>query len=257
MIYRPYNFVVPLLVFLLLLFWLIFSPSSAERLTGGLERITYGILGKESALSKNIEAYRALFKNKEALLKENEKIKQKLIPEGLLSKQIEGLEKENERLKALLGRKGGRALTLASVISKPNRSPYDTVIIDIGQDHNISLGSRVFVFGDILIGSVEKVYEKTALVSLFSTSGNEFETRIGEGWTPVIVSGRGGGSFEATVPRALGIKEGDEVIVPSLNRTVIGYVASVIADPRDPLEKVFITSPVSLYSLGEVGVEMK
>ena len=50
----------------------------------------------------------------------------------LLSKDL--LLKENKELKAILGRVSNQRAILATVLSRPNNSPYDTLIIDIGKD---------------------------------------------------------------------------------------------------------------------------
>ena len=67
----------------------------------------------------------------ENLLKENADLKL-----GMIDYQI--LKDENIQLKELLGRiRPKNDFILANILTKPNISPYDTIIVDIGSDNNI------------------------------------------------------------------------------------------------------------------------
>lgn len=163
-----------------------------------------------------------------------------------------------------MGREESRNLVLAGTITRPNRSAYDTFIIDAGKDLGVAKGQRVLTGGNILIGTIKDSYGHTSLVSLYSSYGNVFDAKIEPTTLTeknkniiIKVSGQGGGSFEATVPGALDIIIGDRIVVPSLGHILIGYVEKVLIDPRDPFVKILINSAVPLNSITEVQVEVK
>ena len=211
--------------------------------------------GPESAVVKNIDAYRVAFKENSELSNENEILKGKLSDRDSELKEYQLIEQENNALKEIFGRKGGRHLLLAQVLTRPSRSPYDTLVIDAGENLGVRSGSRVFANGDTLLGTVEKVYTDTSLVSLFSTPGQEFDARVGVNDTSVKLIGRGGGSFEGVLPKAIPVIEGDAVTAPALKRSILGYVVKVTEDPRDPFMEILVEAPVSFQSLRFVEIE--
>lgn len=110
-----------------------------------------------------------LIKSKENLSKENNELKKELnlINSKLLLSQI--LLRENNELKTLLGRKEeNQKFILANVLAKPNLSPYDSLILDVGEGYGIKKGDKVIVNNNVVIGELEDVYLKTSKVRLFS-----------------------------------------------------------------------------------------
>lgn len=243
----------PALALLALVGLFLLLPSFAARGSGALAAAARALFGEGSAVAHGIESYRAFLSGKEALIRENEALRARVETEASAALEFASLKDENARLLALLGRDDSRSLIFAKVILRPNRSLYDTLLIDIGEDHGVAAGARVYAGSGVLVGAVENVYAKTALVSLFSTPGREWDARLGN--ADVKLVGRGGGSFEAALPRTFPVREGEAVTVPALSRTVIGYVSGVISDARDPFERVLIQSPVSVYEIDEVQVE--
>ncbi|MEK7661952.1 MAG: rod shape-determining protein MreC [Patescibacteria group bacterium] len=237
------------------LLFLFFVPQSARFTSSLVSAVFVAFAGPDSIPVKNIESYKALLSNKEDIIEKNKSIQFDLDEAEARLKEVEEIESENFALKEILGRKISRDITLARVIMRPSRSPYDTLLIDAGESGGIKIGSKVFANGNTLVGTVEAVYTNTALVSLFSTPGREFEARLGSEDISITLMGRGGGSFEAVVPRALPVSKGDSVVVPSLSRSIVGYVEAVVSDPRDPFAKIFILSPISISTLRFVEVE--
>lgn len=248
----------PLLTAIFFIILFLFIPSSTEKIVRGLQSAAFTLFSEKSAVSKNITSFRTFILSKESLLRENEILKSKLNALSFQSNQIDRVEKENERLKDLWGRKEKQTLVLARILTRPNRTPYDTFIIDAGADLGVKKGQRVFALGNILIGTVEYSRERATLVKLFSSHGNFFDAIVeGDKNIPLSVSGKGGGSFEAIVPKTLEIKEGEAIIVPDLSRTIIGYVEKILIDPRDPFVKILINSAIPLNSINEVQIEIK
>ena len=193
---------------------------------------------------------------KESLLEENQKLNDELMLGIAESADRRVLLDENLELKNILGRRDGKNLTLAVILVKPNKSPYDTMIVDIGRDSDVSLGQRVFAYGNILIGVVAEVYANTSLVKLFSTPKETIDVILGDKNAYVQAIGRGGGNFEMTMPKDFILQKGDQVVLPGINSLLLAVVEKIISDPRNPFAKALLSSPVNIQELKFVEVEI-
>lgn len=191
-----------------------------------------------------------IIKSKKTLQKENEDLKNKIaeLESAMLNYDI--LNKENEDLKILFGRKKEtEEFILGTILTKPNRSPYDTVVIDMGLNHSLRVGQQVFANGFTPIGRVFEVYAETSLIKLYSTPGEVTEAQIEGSNASVELTGRGGGNFEIMIPSDMEVVSGTNVIIPNINSHILAVVADVVSDPRDPLKKVILRSPVNIQDL--------
>lgn len=189
-------------------------------------------------------------KSKKTLQKENYNLNNKIkdLETAMLNYDI--LNKENEDLKMLLGRKTEKEeFILGTILTKPNRSPYDTIVIDIGSNHNIKVGQKVFANIFTPIGRVFEVYATTSLIKLYSTPGEVTEAQIEGSNASVELVGRGGGNFEIMIPADMDVISGTNVIIPNINSYILAIVADVVSDPRDPLKRVILRSPVNIQDL--------
>ncbi len=190
----------------------------------------------------------SVFNENESLKQENTNLKNKMI-------DYEVLVKENDQLKELMGRLPAKnSFTISNILAKPNRSPYDTLIVDVGTDSNILNGEEVFA-SEIPIGMISKVYAHTALVSLYSNPGQTTEAIINGSNATVELLGRGGGNFEMTIPNDLASDKGTLVLVPGNEHSVVAVIDAVISDPRDPEKKVILHSPVNIQELKWVEIK--
>jgi len=193
------------------------------------------------------------------------------------------------KIKEILGRKGEKTnMILASFLSKPNQSLYDTFIIDVGAKDGILVGQRVFALGNVPIGRVVEVNPNTAKVILYSNPGEKTEVVISSkqilptsgsdgSTTPsasntttseggpaspsqggdafMQVTGRGGGNFEMVLPRDFVLEKGAEAVLPGITPLVLGTVQTIISDPRDSFQKALLLSPVNIFEIKFVEVE--
>lgn len=193
----------------------------------------------------------------DALLRENESLKRQVTEMQANAASVDAVMAENVELKALLGRASTTQLTLAAVLSRPPRLAYDELIIDVGTDQHIAVGDKVLAPGTILIGRVLDVYSQTARVRLFSSPGSSYDVQVGPSHIPATAHGRGGGQYEAALPRDAKVQEGDFVNSPSLNEKAFGIVRTVESDPTQPFETVLFAPPVNIYSLRWVLVDTR
>ncbi len=193
------------------------------------ENLGYLVSTKSSVYNKNL-----LLKDK------NRELEAKMV-------ELNGLLSENAELKGALGRVDPKDdFLLATILVKPNRSMYDTVVIDVGADNNLIRGMEVFAKGDVPVGTISEVYSHTSLVKLYSTPGEVTDAEVQGSNSNVQLIGRGGGNFEMLVPVDLVIPEGTNVILPYIKMKVVAIVVDSISAKQDPLRKIILKSPVNI-----------
>ncbi len=220
----------------------------------GFTRILFAVMtplwrAEQSAFG-GADARLSFFRVKQELVEENRSLKEKNIFLTAELYTLPILKKENQELREILGRRplDGNFL-LARVLARPNRSPYDTLIIDRGEKNGVRAGDVATVYGGIALGTIERVYAASSVVKLFSSPGQEIDVFIGEGNIPVSAEGRGGGNFNARVPKGIVVHEGDSVLFPSSATAFLGVVGAVEALPSDSFQNVFFRAPVNIYEL--------
>lgn len=241
----------------LLALFIIFSASVSAFMMQGTHTILTPLLSMGNRVSQNITNIKTFFTSKNALQKENETLKSELAGIEARLANYEVLFNENEKIKEILLRKPGeRTMLLAGILGNPNQSPYDTLIIDAGEENNIKIGDNVFAYGDVPIGVVSEVASRTAKVKLYSTYGEKMSAVLAGSDTFIELVGRGRGNFEVILPRDFELVQGTLVLLPGLHPYVLAEVVTVISDPRDPFKKALLKSPINIFELKFVEVQI-
>jgi cell shape-determining protein MreC len=201
------------------------------------------------------ESVQNVGKSKDDLINENILLEQKLAELSAQKIIIDTLESENAELRSVLSRLGDKKALLATVLQRPPRTPYDTMILDVGNQDGVKNQSKVLYGGHILIGEIFEVLPNVSKVKLYSTAGEKFDARIGSTSIETVITGRGGGSFEAILPKELSVKEGDGVYIPHLTPLLFGTVVSKVPDIESSFEKILIELPINIYEIRFVQVE--
>lgn len=230
-----------------------FFVLSYDPLQGAISQGVYRVaprvweIGKEASDAKN--SFIGAFAFKRTLVKENEllrdeisRMRAEVLDRGLLKERVAKLE-------AMLGRENSGERVVANVLAGPGRSPYDTYIIDVGEDHHIALGDRVVYAGASVIGEISEVHTSSSKVKLFSSPDGEIAVRIGTTTIPSVAKGRGMGNFEARVPQGSVVAPGENVITSE--NLILGVIGAVIADEAMPFVRVLFSTPFNV-----TGVEM-
>lgn len=193
--------------------------------------------------------------SKKSLITERDGLKEQVANLEAQLTTLTVLKDENEKLQEMVGRKGdvGEQI-LGRIIVKPNQSLYDTLIIDAGTASGIRVGARVFARGAVAIGTIIEATANTATVSLFTTGGQKTQAVLVGKDIFLDLIGRGGGTFEATLPRDIKVEKGTEIVLPE-GSSVVAISEDSIVDPRDPFQKILFRSPVNLFELRFVGVQ--
>jgi cell shape-determining protein MreC len=215
------------------------------------------VLVLQNKISNNFDKLNTVFMFKNSLKKQNEELQLKLMENNAFLTNYYSIVDENIQLKEILGRKKEKInFLLSAILSKPNQSPYDTLIIDVGTKDGVKAGDLVFALGDVPIGYITTTHTNSSKVSLLSSSGNMTEvTIVGRNILMQLV-GRGGGNFELILPRDFAIEAKSAVILPGIPSYVVATVLSTISDPRDSFTKALLISPVNVQELKFVQVKL-
>ncbi|MCF7865031.1 MAG: hypothetical protein K9M11_00805 [Candidatus Pacebacteria bacterium] len=169
---------------------------------------------------------------------------------------IQSLKDENEQLKEIVGRKTEHDDRLLSVIlSRPPRIPYDSLIVDIGEDHDLSEGNLVYAEMDYIIGHIEVVNSNSSVVKLFSAPGEKIDVLVGSSTIPVVAEGRGAGNFYIKVPKNIPIAEGDQILVPGIRPIILGTAEHVDSSEGEAFSHIYFKLPVKLNALHYVQIK--
>lgn len=194
------------------------------------------------------------FYGKATLLAQNEELQAELAETKANAADRDALYQENIALKTQLGRSDTAInAVLAAVVARPPGVPYDTLIIDAGQNFGISKGDLVAGGEGALIGEVSDVYGGTSRVVLFSSPGTTHEGLL-DGTLPVDVEGAGAGALTAQVPTGTQVVLGDMVELPSIAAGITAVVAHVEETQSGSFKTLDLSLPANVFSLRFVSV---
>lgn len=246
-------YVLGFLVLLSFVFTFVLSVFEAPK--NFLAQVATPVWESENRIVSSIKNSTSFFSSKASLIEENEELEEKLASLSSLELAFRLLEQENRQLKQELGRSLEDADTvLANILVRPNKSPYDTLIIDTGANHNIRVGNKVISQEVVLLGEVVDVFPNSAKVLLYSASGVTTDVTIGEENISAEAVGRGGSNFEIEIPREVGVASSSIIMAPGSRSFTLGIVDEVQSTPQDPLKKILFKTPVNIQQLRWVTV---
>lgn len=213
-------------------------------------------IGERSVLGAISAAFETL-SSKRKLVVENEELRRRVYELEVESLSSSFLRKEYEYLLERTGRMDDDTLVLAGVLARPNRSPYDTIILDAGSVHGVSEGDLVLGYGSVALGEIREVFEHSSRAVLFSTPGTETEVLLASPRIAVTLVGRGGGTFEMILSRDAEVVAGTELLFPGAEPLLVGTVEKVISDPRDPFQRALAAAIVPLSELDVVFIRTR
>ncbi len=144
---------------------------------------------------------------------------------------------------------------VAGVLSVPNETPYDTIVIDAGEREGVKEGALVFSDTGRPLGSIASVRFTTAVVMLFTTPGVESAVYSPRERVFARATGLGGDALMVQMPHGSTVAPGDAFIMPTISGELVGTVARTWSDPAEPGVLAAVTSSSSLRSLRFVSVD--
>ena len=246
-------------IFAVLLFVFLFALSFL--FPNGLKSISYTI-GKPfwSIADYSLKPFSFIIdyiKTKNSLIEENFSLKDEVSRLKMKEIDYDILLKQTDDLKSQLGRINTVGKTVARILSKPPLSPYDTFVVDVGQNAGLQAESKVFISDNIIIGIVKSVNSNSALVELFSSSGVEHEVVSERTGTTFKLVGLGGGNFKIEVPKDVDILWGDSFVYPNLASAVLGNVYYIDSNAQSSFKTVYIRTPVNVFASKYVFIEIQ
>lgn len=193
--------------------------------------------------------------SKHSLIKKVVALQSELDAKSAALVSLSSLEKENESLKAEFGREGALDGTLARVVVPPNRSIYDTLVIDIGLEDGLTVGQEVYAFGSVALGTVSEVLSHSSTVLLYSASNRQTSGTVTGSDLTVTLIGRGAGEYEVRMPRDITFEQGGVISQQSLGVHPLATIQKIVTDPRDPFQRLLAKVPVNLQTLKWVVVK--
>lgn len=203
-----------------------------------------------ASVSEGVE----FFRSKEELIAENERLRAELQDFSIKLLDRNELYEENIQLKENFGRDASINATLAVVLARPPRAPYDTLVLDSGRAEGVAVGDLVAASETFIIGVIEQVTAETSIARLFSAPGVATEVLLGNRGPSVQAIGKGGGNFEARIPIGTEVVIGQRVFLPVITPHVFAIVEHVAFDPRDSSRTVLFRSPVNPFELRYVTI---
>ncbi len=165
---------------------------------------------------------------------------------ALLDAEI--VRRENEEFRAALGYVfEDESWLVAGILVRPPQTPYDILVLDVGVGEDVRHGQLVFASSGVVLGVVQEVLARQAVVSLLSTPQLETTVVLERQGIGVTATGKGGGVYELHVPREIEVLVGDLVVLPGRQTEIIGTVQEIIFDPRDPFQTVLAAAPTNFY----------
>ncbi len=225
-------------------------------LGGPLVRLISPIWRGENALGRTVEKIGENLHTRSALARENIALREKV---SSLELQISSLNlslSQERSLAELLGRERRVNEVVASVLTRPPQSPYDLFIVDAGERDGIVIGAVVRLPEGPLLGTVSDLFPASAKVRLFTTAGEKTEAVLERGNVPVLLEGRGGGSFRIAVPRETWVEVGDRVVSADTGESLLGVVEEVVVEATDSFKEILVKSPANIFSVRLVSISL-
>lgn len=168
--------------------------------------------------------------------------------------RLRSLEQENQEMRELLEVQERSRFTLvaAQVIGKSPEVDTQTLILDRGNEDGIAKGMPVIASDGFLLGKIERVTARTAVVVLVSDSSSRVASTIlnTERTLGFVEGGRGLGMSFRLIPQHELIAPGDTVITSGLEHgiprgLILGRVGRVSREPQEPFQTATVTQIVN------------
>ncbi len=203
----------------------------------------------ENAVAVGFRNLATFFKSKNALIEENQILRDKLASNELSNLSLQTVGEAENSLLMNFGRTSTNKFVVSSVLVHPPQTPYDSLIIDAGAVDGVSLDAVVSLPEGPKIGTITEVFNKSARVKLYSSNGEKTNAVLERFGVPVTLVGRGGGNFEIALPRDVAVEVGDKIISGNLTPMMMGIVGDVEMKPTDSFKKIMVRSVANIYTM--------
>ncbi|KKQ83059.1 MAG: Cell shape-determining protein MreC [Parcubacteria group bacterium GW2011_GWB1_38_8] len=186
----------------------------------------------ENSIVRSLRNGISFFNSKKSLIEENAFLKEKL---SSLEAETSSLSRQcvqESALLELMGRRQDPSTIAAAILTRPPQTPYDVIIIDVGSNESIRIGSEVSLPEGPVLGVV-------------SLERNNI---------PVVLTGLGGGNFKLIIPRDIEINIGDRVLSSDITSRLLAIIEEISSKPTDSFKEILARSPANIFTLRFVSV---
>ncbi len=254
---RNQKLIVPLIILALLAAggwaFLRFAPNTSYEASVG---VAVPIWKFRAFMGQKFSYIGTFFSSHKTLVEENNRLTEALLKAEADRGSYEILVSEHEKLLDAYGRTStsSSARMLGVVLAKPPQSPYDSLVLDLGTSEGALVGDHVYGLGDVALGVITSVTDHTSSATLFSSSEKETAATVERSDVSLVLSGTGGGGFEAKVPQDVDVTIGDTIVLPSVHVSVVGRVVAIESTAASSFKRVVVQSPVNIHSVRWVEV---
>jgi|SRR3989344_721127 len=249
---HPWKTIAVVLVFVLLSFLGFVFPNILRRISYAIARPLWRV---EGVATKTFTRVKDFFAFKNTLISQNLALQDEISSLKLKEIDYDTILKENQDLKNQFGRVLSVPRILASVLSKPPLSPYDTLVIDAGSAEGVVPESKVYLSESIIIGFVTSVTPHASLLKLFSTSGYKQESVLERTGASFGLIGNGGANFSLEVPKDTDILWGDTFMYPGISSGVIATVYYIDTNSQSSFKTIYLRIPGNVFQSRYVFIE--
>ena len=188
------------------------------------------------------------------IMQENDALRAENAAADVEIARLTTVQHENDELRALLGytQKQKPAPVIASVMARTPEAGTHTILLDRGSDDGVAVDRPVVAADGVLIGKIFKVDRSTSVALLLTDTRSRVGAEVqNAASTQGLVQGERGLSLEMQlIPQNEEVKTGDLIVTSGIEPLmpkglVIGRVADIQTQEKNPFKTAVVTSPVS------------
>jgi cell shape-determining protein MreC len=192
---------------------------------------------RKSLIQKYTQIYSNLSKNQEINLSLQESV-------NLLTVQINSLKEENKRLENELSLNNDDTSKIPLRSIAKNSSLYGNFYLEKPENINFYIGMYVYGRDNIIIGTIEEIFENSVRVS-FLAQQQKLITEIIERNEILEIESSGVGMYKGLIPKSSEIQIGDTATLKSSMQSIIGNVVAIDED-NTSIKTIWIRAPYNI-----------
>lgn len=200
-------------------------------------------------ISRGTSNFFNFLKSKNNLANENFALRETLSSQEAQILNYRSMESAYENLLSKLGALEDEEVIAGGVLAHPPQTPYDILVLDVGEAHGVNLGDVVALPEGGVLGKISEVLARESKVELFSKSGISTSAILERGEESVTLLGMGGGKFGFTLPREVAVEEGDRILLPGLRGELVGMVSGVELNSTDSEKTIFVRGVANVSNI--------
>lgn len=222
-----------------------------------LSRLVAPVWSVESFIGASISPAFSSAVAKADLVRERDELRSRLEAEEEMTQLLESKIADFTEIESLFFSGGNteahERIVVAHVLSRPPMSPFDTFIIDAGENRGVKVDEIVYANSVTAIGRVSEVRSTTAVVALYSSPSETIEVSVPGIDGTLSASGFGGGTISVMIPHGMHIGTSTPVYLAG-SRTIVGFIGDRRPELREHADRVFAQLPISFRSISWVSI---